>query len=147
MKVILLDNIKKIGKKWDIKHVADGYARNFLFPKRLARLATQDALDELDKELREREVVATQGLQEVEQFIEELDGLEVIMRAKVSDAGSLYAAVNANDIHKKLKELGFKVKEEYIKLTEPIKELGEHKVILEFEHGLEVELKLIIEKE
>lgn len=147
MKVILLDNIKKIGKKWDIKHVADGYARNFLFPKKLARLATQDALDQLDEELRQRETVATNELQEVEQFIEQLDGLEVAMKAKVADGGSLYAAISPSDIQKRLKELGFKVKEEHIKLAEAIKELGEHKVTLEFDHGLEVELKIIVEKE
>ena len=147
MKVILLENIKKLGRKFDIKHVTDGYGRNFLLPRRLARLATQDALDELDEELRKREMIATEELEHVEGAAESLDGLEIILSAKVEESGTLYAAVNQDVIQKKLKELGFDVPKKAIKIKEPIKELGEHKVMLEFDHGLEAELKLIIEEE
>lgn len=147
MKVILLDNIKKLGKKWDIKHVADGYARNFLLPRGLVRLATQDALDDLDEELRKREMIATEELEHVEGAAESLDGLEVILHMKVEESGTLYAAVNQDMIQKRLKDLGFKVPKKAIKIKDPIKELGEYKVMLEFDHGLEAELKLIIEEE
>jgi len=147
MKIILLDNIEKLGKKRDVKHVATGYARNFLFPRGLAKLATRDALDELEDDLRKREQLATQGLQVVEDLVESLDGFEISFFAKVSEGQTLYAAVAAADIQKKLQELGFKVKEEAIKIKEPIKEVGEYKVVLEFEHGLEAEIKLVVEAE
>ena len=147
MKVILLENIKKLGRKFDIKHVTDGYGRNFLLPRRLARLATQDALDELDEELRKREMIATEELEHVEGAAESLDGLEIILSAKVEESGTLYAAVSQDVIQKRLKELGFDVPKKAIKINDPIKELGEYKVMLEFDHGLEAELKLIVEEE
>jgi large subunit ribosomal protein L9 len=147
MKVILLADIKSIGKRWDVKHVSDGYARNFLLPRGLARLANQDALDELDEELRKREEAATAELGRLQEVVASVDGMELPMRAKADESGKLYAAVNEEGIKKALAELGFDVPKTAIKLPEPIKETGEYKVMLEFDHGLEAELKVVVEAE
>lgn len=147
MKIILLSDIKKLGKRWDIKRVTDGYARNFLFPRGLARLANQDALEKLDEELRKREIIATEDLKGVEGLVASLDGLDVILKTKTTDGGKLYATINTSDVKQALISMGYKVPLEVIKLEEPIKELGEYKIPLEFDHGLEAEIKLIIEED
>lgn len=147
MKIILLSDIKKIGKKWDIKRVADGYARNFLFPRGLARLANQEALDRLEEELRKRELLATQELGKIEDSISSLDGLDVVIKVKVEDNSKLYASINTETIMHALSDMGYKVSKDNIKLDKPIKELGEYEVSIEFDHGLEAEIKLIVEAE
>ena len=145
MKVILLQDVKKVGKKWEVKNVSDGYARNFLLPKKLARPATPAALKELDQEMSKQEEVATEELQKVEELIASLDGYELVMEEKAGDTGKLYASVNEDKIAKALVKNGFKVKKDSIKLQEPIKEVGEYEIALEFDHGLEAEIKVIIE--
>ena len=147
MKVILLKDIKNIGKKWDVKHVSDGYARNYLMPKGMARLASQDALDELDDELRQREMIATEELGATQAIAEGLDGLDVYVRVKADENGTVYGGVSAKTIAKALADMGVTVEEKAIKLPEPIKEIGEYQVTIELEYGLEAEVKLIVESE
>jgi len=147
MKVILLKDIKNLGRKLDVKHVSDGYARNFLVPRGLARLASQDALDELDEELRKREMLATEELEATQGAAEELDGLDVYISAKADEQGTVYGGVNAKAIQKALQEMGVTIDTKAVKIEEPIKEVGEHRVTIELEHGIEAEIKLIVEAE
>lgn len=147
MKVILLKDIKNIGKKWDVKHVSDGYARNYLMPRGMARLASQGALDELDDELRKREMLATEELGAMQAIAEGLDGLDVYVRVKADENGTVYSGVSAKAITTALADMGVTVEEKAIKLKEPIKELGEHQVTIELEYGLEAEIKVIVEGE
>lgn len=147
MKVILLKDIKNLGRKLDVKHVSDGYARNFLVPRGLARLASQDALDELDEELRKREILATEELEVMQGAAEELDGLDVYIVAKADEQGTVYGGVNAKAIQKALQEMGVTIDTKAVKIEEPIKEVGEHRVTIELEHGIEAEIKLIVEAE
>jgi large subunit ribosomal protein L9 len=144
MRVILLQNIEKIGKKREIKKVADGYARNFLFPKNLAVLATAEELEKND-ELKEAE--AKQAEEELLLFQEiagQIDGLELEIAAKVSEEGNLYGAVNEAQIAEALTAKGFAVKKEQVKLETPIKELGEYEITVGFPHNLEAKVKLIV---
>ncbi|MEX2008428.1 MAG: 50S ribosomal protein L9 [Candidatus Spechtbacterales bacterium] len=147
MKIILLANVKNIGSKWDVRHVSDGYARNFLFPQKLARLASQDALEELEEQMREQELEATKELEQIEGTVAAVDGMEVFISTKADEQGKLYAAVTEKTIAKALGEMGFAVPEKAITLEQPIKETGEYKVMAEFEHGLEAELKVLVEAE
>lgn len=147
MKVILLKDIKNIGKKWDVKHVSDGYARNYLMPRGMARLASQDALDELDDELRKREMLATEELGATQAIAEGLDGLDVYVRVKADESGTVYGGVSTKTIAAALADMGVTVEEKAIKLKEPIKELGEYQVTIELEYGLEAEIKVIVEGE
>lgn len=145
MKVILLQDVKKVGKKWEVKNVSDGYARNFLLPNKLARPATPMALKELNKEMNKQEEVATEELQKTEELAASLDGYELAMEEKAGDTGKLYASVSDDKILKALAKNGFKVRKDSINLPNPIKEVGEYEVFLEFDHGLEAEIKVIIE--
>ncbi len=145
MKVILLQNVEGLGNQWEVKEVADGYARNFLLPQGLAKPATPADIKEAEKRLLELEAQAETELKEVEGLAAKLDGYEIKIPVKVGAEGQLYAQVSAKQIVSALETEGFKVKEKHIKILEPIKELGEFSVTLEFDHGLEAEIRVIVE--
>jgi len=147
MRVILLQDIENIGKKYDIKEVADGYARNFLIPKGLAKLATEEALLWLETQKEIEAKKAEEDLKKVQEIASAIDDQEVIIPVKVGEDGQLFESVNVQKIFEKLKELGFNVKKTQIELPEPIKELGEFPVKIKFEHNLEAEIKVIIIEE
>ena len=147
MKVILLQDIEKIGKKYDVKEVKDGYARNFLFPKKLVKLATEEAVKwvEMQKEIESKK--AEEALQKFEEVASDIDGREVIVSMKVGDEGQLYESVSPQLILEKLKEMGFEVKKNQITIETPIKEVGEFPVKVKFDHNLEAEIKVIVTEE
>lgn len=144
MRVILLQNIEKLGKKYEVKEVSDGYARNFLIPRGLAKPATEQALKwaELQKEIIAKK--AEEDLKRVQELASQIDGLEITIPVAVGEEGQLFESVGQQHVFDKLKEAGFEIKKHQILLEEPIKELGEFPVKIKFEHNLEAEIKVII---
>ena len=147
MKVILLKDTEKLGKKGEIKNVADGYARNFLIPNKLAALATKSELAKLEEQKKIGAEKAEEELKFYQEIANQIDGLELEIPAKVAEEGKLFGAVTASQIAEKLKEKNFEIKKEQIKLEEPIKEIGEYEAIVEFPHNLESKIKIIIVEE
>lgn len=147
MRVILLQDIENLGKKYDIKEVADGYARNFLFPKSLAKPVTKEVLKwlEVQKEIGAKK--AEEELKRIQDLASRLDGQELVITVKVGDQGQLFESINAQKISEKLKELGIGIKKSQLDLAEPIKELGEYPIKIKFEHNLEAEIKVIVVEE
>lgn len=144
MKVILLKNVEGIGKKGEIKNAADGHARNFLIPNKLAIIATDKAIKELEKEKELEAQKAEQELQHVEEVVSQIDGLEIEVPTKVDDNGKLYGSINDQKVSQFFKDRGFDIKKNQIKILQPIKEIGEYPITITFDHGLEAEIKLII---
>lgn len=147
MKVILLEDIDTLGKKYEVKEVANGYARNFLIPKSLAKPATREALKWLkdQKELIEKE--AEEDLKKAQELASGLDDLELNIPVKIGEEGQLFESINNQKIADRLKEMGFEVKKSKIMLKEPIKELGEFPVRINLDHNLEVEIRIIVSAE
>jgi len=147
MKVILLEDIKKLGKKYEIKEVKDGYARNFLFPKGLAKQATEESLKwlEMQKEISEQK--AEEELKEIEKETAKIDGAEVLIPVKIGEKGQLFEKITVQKVLEQLKKLGFKVKKNQIELEKPLQEIGEFPIKIKFEHNLEAEIKVIITEE
>ncbi len=144
MRVILLKNVDKIGKQFEIKDVADGYANNFLLPKGLAKQATKNAMAWAKTQ---REISAKKTEEElkvIQQHASSLDGQEVVIQVKVGDKDQLFESINDQKIWDKLKEAGFDVEKKQIDLEEPIKKLGEYPVKIKFSHNLEAEIKVIV---
>ncbi len=143
MKIILIKDVKGIGRKYDVKDVSDGYARNFLMPKKLARPATPNALEELKKakEKSEREdAELTKRLGEIARKIGE-SRLE--FRLKTDENGSVFGSITKEMILRAMREHGWLGKERAnIVLERPIKEFGEHKIIVGLKKGIEAELKI-----
>lgn len=145
MKVILLADVKGAGEKGEIKDVADGYARNFLFKQKLAELATPQTLTntkaEEDRKRRQMEC----ELREFQRDAARLDGADVEFGEKVSSEGTLYAAVGPIKIAQAIrKQISINVKSDQIMIPRPIKEVGDHKVIVRFGHGLEAEINVVV---
>ena len=145
MKVVLLSDVKNIGKRGDIKNVADGFARNFLFPKKLAEVATNDAIRKVEIEKQKQNENDKKNLEVTQELASQLDGKEITICAKAK-SGKLFGSITAKNIAKELKKEKFDIKENSI-ILEPIKELGEYDLKIELEHGIEVSLKLIVKEE
>lgn len=144
MKVILLKDVEKLGKIGEVKNVTAGYARNFLFPKKIAQLATSGNLREVEKTKLAQELKAKMDLEMVEKLVGTLDGYELTLPSKIKEGGKLYGSISDSVIAKELKSQGFEVSKNQIKLKEPIKEVGEYEVIVSFDHGLEANVKVSV---
>ena len=147
MKVILLQDVDKLGKKYDLKHVADGHARNFLLPKNLVKPATEENMKWLEVQKEALRQKSEEELKKVQGVASTIDGLEIILSVKIGEKEQLFEAVTAQKIVEKLKEQGFEVKKTQIILKDPIKELGEFPIKIQLSHNLEAEIKLIIVEE
>jgi len=147
MRVILLEDVENLGKKYEVKEVKNGYARNFLIPKGLAKLATEEALKWLETQKEIEAKKAEEELKKIQEKATAIDGQEIIIPVKIGEDGQLFESITSQKIAEKLKELGFDVKKTQIDLVEPIKELGEFPIKIKFEHNLEVEIKVIIIEE
>ena len=147
MRVILLQDVENLGKKYEIKEVKNGYARNFLIPKKLAKPATKEALKwlEMQKEIEEKR--AEEELKKVQELATKVDGAEVVIPVKVGEDGQLFEKVGVQKILEKLNEMGFGIKKNQIELPEPIKELGEFPVKIKFSHNLEAEITVVVTEE
>ena len=147
MRVILLQDIENLGKKFEVKDVKDGYARNFLISKGLAKIATRESLEWLESQKEIEEKKAEEELKSIQTLASEIDGLEVIIPVKIGEEGQLFEKINNQKISEKLKELGFEIEKNKIDLLQPIEELGEYPVKVKFEHNLESEIRVIIIEE
>jgi len=147
MRIILLQDIENLGKKYEIKEVKNGYARNFLIPKGLAKPATKETLKWLETQKEIEEKKAEEELKKIQGIATAVDGQEIVIAVKVGEEGEFYESITSQKIFERLKELGFEVKKSQIDLAEPIKELGEFPVKIKFEHNLEAEIKVIVVEE
>ncbi len=147
MRVILLKDVEKIGKKFEVKEVKDGYARNFLIPQGLAKQATEEVLKwlEVQKEIEEKK--AEGDLKKIQELASAVATQEIIIPVKIGDQDQLFESINSQKLSEKLKEAGFDIKKSQIELSDPIKELGEFPIKIKFEHNLEAEITVIVTKE
>lgn len=146
MKVILLKDVKGTGKKGEVKNVADGYARNFLFKNALAYSASTTEMHTLTEQTNKKTKEAKHDLKNQQKTAAKLDGAEIEIKEKTNPEGRLYAAVNASKIVSAIKkQLKVEVQEKQIEIKEPIKDAGEYELLVRFSHGLEAEFKVIIE--
>lgn len=149
MKVILLKDIKSIGKAWDIKEVSNGYARNFLFPNNLAKAATPDMVKKSETLKTDMIKKAEADLEKTEAIAKELDGFVIKIKVKANAEGKLFGSIKPEMIREALLKEKLNIGDisaEKIS-TEAIKELGEHKVIINLPHALEAVIAVIVEKE
>jgi len=147
MKVILLEDIDKLGKKGEIKEIADGYARNLLIPKKMVVLASKSEVIRLEEQKKIDEEKAEKELVRFQEIASQIDGFELEISAKIGEDDKLFGAITASKISEELKKNNFEIEKNQIKLEEPIKEIGEYEVPIELPHNLEAKIKLIIIEE
>ncbi|PIU77943.1 MAG: 50S ribosomal protein L9 [Candidatus Moranbacteria bacterium CG_4_10_14_3_um_filter_44_15] len=146
MKVILLQDVENLGKEGEVKEVADGFARNFLLPKKLAEIATDDAVKKAESKKQKKAEEAKTELEEVQKLAEQLEGRELYIKVKEED-GKLFGSINEKTIAKTFKDEGLNINPENVKLAEPIKEMGEYDAQINLDHGLEANIRIILVSE
>jgi large subunit ribosomal protein L9 len=124
MKIILLDDVTKVGRRGDVKDVSDGFARNFLIPKKLALSATAGNLKNLDHIKRQQDAKAGRIKADAEALRARIEGLAYEERRQASEEGKLFGSVTAQDIAEFLGRQGVTVERRRIQLDDPIKSLG-----------------------
>ena len=145
MRVIFLQDVPRVGRKYDIKEVNDGYAVNFLLPRKLAITATQKAVAEL--ETHKREIVIEKKVQEslLLKNLEEIKGKTITLKGKTNELGHLFSAIHKKEIVEAMKEQNHAdVSEEFIVLEKPIKEVGEFEILISIK-GQKSSFKLVVE--
>lgn len=129
MKVILLQDVKSVGKKGDILEANDGYARNFLLPKKMAVAATSDNLNNLKLQKNNQEKVAREQLEAAQDFAKELESKEVIVSIKAGEGGRTFGSVSSKEIALAYKEqCGVEIEKKKIQMEESIKSFGVYEV-------------------
>ena len=147
MKVILLEDVRKIGKKFEVKEVSDGYARNFLFVNHLAEPATSGALAKLEAMRVEHEKEDHELRARLENIARKLSDTKLEFELAADKSGALFGSVNKESILKALREHGFVTKERVdISLKYPIKEAGEYKISVDLKKGIAATLTLVVKK-
>ena len=128
MKVILIDEIRGLGTRGDVVNVKDGYARNYLLPKNLAREATPGNLKSVDQERKKWAMLAQKEKEQAAKAAEAVKGTKIVVSKRVGEGGQLFGSVTANEIADGLAAKGFEVDKRRIELAHPIKTLGVHDV-------------------
>ena len=132
MKVILLQNVKNIGKKHEVKNVSDGYAQNNLFPRKLAIPATSESIARLSREIGHAEYADEKMKKNIETALQSLSEKNITIHAKANPQGILYAKIHAHDISKELQKIIPSSVVDYIKVhipQETCDALGEYTVV------------------
>lgn len=147
MKVIFTKDVPGVARRNDVKDVSDGYARNFLFLKGFARVATEGALKTREKEIAERGKKGVLGLNQAQALAERLKTLTLRFKMKVGEKGTSFGSVSASRIQDELHKKGISVEKEAIELDESIKTLGEKMVVVRFTPEVSEGIKIIVEAE
>ena len=147
MKVILLQDVKNVGKKADIVEVTDGYARNVLLRKGLGVEASKKAVNDLKLKKANEDRVAKEKLLEAKKFAEELREKEVILKMKVGEGGRTFGAVSTKEIAEAAKkQLGYDLDKKKMH-TEPIKTLGVHNIEVKVHPKVTATLKVKVQED
>lgn len=147
MKVILQKDVKNLGKVGDLVNVKQGYARNFLFPRELAVVATEKKVSEWNHLKKVAEIKKKKAMSGRKEVIGKMQGLTLNFKLEASaESEKLFGSVTTMDISNQLESHGYEIDKRDIHLEEPIKVLGQHKAFVRMGDGLEAELTIVVEK-
>jgi large subunit ribosomal protein L9 len=147
MKVIFLADVKGQGKKGEVKNVSEGYARNYLFPRKLAEEATEANLQKLRAEQEAQARRAAEELRVAQELAAKLSDLKVTVRTQAGEGGRLFGAVTTKHIAEALTKLGYNIDKRKIQLDDPIKSLGGHKVQVKLHPEVTTNITVFVEAE
>ncbi len=148
MKVILLQDVKSLGKKGEIVNVNDGYARNFILPKKLGAEATPKNLNDLKLRKNNEKKVARENLEAAKELAAELAAGKVELAIKVGEGGRTFGSVSGKEIAAAVKEqMKLEIDKKKIVLKENIKTLGTHIVNVKLHPEVTAELRVVVKEE
>ena len=147
MEVILRETIENLGRRGEIVKVADGYARNYLLPRKLALKATEGNRKHVERERRIVEARESEEKGQASAIAARLASVDITITRRVGETDALYGSVTSGDIAEFLKGKGFEIDRRKLILPEPIKTIGEHDVPLKLHREVTVPLKVKVVKE
>ncbi len=148
MEVLLIQDVPGLGKVGDVKKVSDGYGRNYLIPRGLAKLATSGELKQVTQHKRAAAKQALRELADAQTMAERLQGMTVTFSARAGEGTKLYGSITSGDIAERLtQELGREVDRRKIHLEESLRQLGTHQVTIRLTHDLTPEITVVIERD
>jgi len=147
MKIILMEDVSALGRRGEIREVANGYARNFLLPKKLAVPATPGNVQNLEHLKRQRERTEQKVRDTAQVAADRIGGLTLAVTTRASEDGRLFGSVSAPDVVAFLERNQIPVERRRIQLEEPIKALGEYEVPIRLHHDVTATLKVTVTRE
>jgi len=146
MKVLLIKDVKSLGKAGEVKEVKDGYGKNFLIAKGFAKHATPEIIEEHKQMMAQKEAEEKAELERLKELAKKLDKLEIVVKKKVGENGHLFGAVTKEEIAEALKEEhNIEIDKKHITEKKAIKTIGEHEVDLKLGHGIHATLHVDVE--
>lgn len=146
MKVILQKDVKDVGRVGELVNVSEGFARNFLFPRKLAAEATEKRVKEYEHLKRVAEAKKKKAMAERQELLNKINGTTVTFKLAAGETDKLFGTVTTTDISKELQKMGHSVDRRDIHLEEPIKVLGQHKAVVRYSEGLEAKIQISVER-
>lgn len=148
MKLVLLKDVKGVGKAGELKNVADGYAQNFLIPNKLAQKATSTNVQKAEDEAAEKRKQEAEMLQEMKEAAKKLDKKKFTIKTKVQESSArLFGSIDKKQIVEKIEQENIQLGGANVGLKKPIKELGEYPVKIGFTKGVAATITIVVEKE
>jgi large subunit ribosomal protein L9 len=144
MKVLLCEDVASVGWLGDVVDVKDGYARNYLIPQGIAKMATESNIKAIAEEKAKRAELRIQEEKHIEEAAKKVEGAEAVIAAKANDQGHLFGSVGPKEIAENLRAQGYEVANEIVQLQENIKEVGTHQVSLKFTDELLVSVQVTV---
>lgn len=145
MKVVFIKDVTRVGRAGEVKEVADGYAKNFLLPKKLALPATPSSIKMAEALLRKEEQGQQLHAEELVEVARQLEGLSLDFKMKVMEEGRIYGSIRDNQIAEELKRLtGIDIERTRIELLEPIRQLGSYELTIRLGRDLAPKVKVVV---
>ena len=148
MKVVLIKDVVGLGKTGDVKEVADGYARNFLFRRNLALPAVRSSLSTIETQLRREVREQQQHAEELARLAQRIEGLSIDLKAKVMEEDRLYGSIRDHHIADELKRLtGIDIERTSIEMEQPIRQLGTYDLTVRLTRDLAPKIRVTVARE
>lgn len=148
MKVVLLEDVKSLGKKGDIVEASEGYAKNFIIPKKLGVEATKANLNTLKLQKANEEKIAKEKLEDAQNLAKKLQAGELVLSIKAGKDGRTYGSISTKEIHQAIEEqLGLEVDKKKIVVAEAIKTFGTYEVVVKLHPKVQAKLSIKVREE
>lgn len=147
MRLLLIEDVRKLGHVGDVVEVAPGYGRNYLLPQRLATWPTEENLKSIEDKKKVAAAERARKLNEYTQLVEQMQAVSITIERAANPEGTLYGGVHERDIAEALQAQGFAVRADHVILDTPIRSLDKRQITLEFTDELRTQIELWVVRE
>jgi len=147
MKVILIKNVPDLGHVGEVKQVSDGYARNYLLPNKLVKIANELSVREMEQKKQSQIKAVANRSKKFKEIAKKINNIKIIVKAKADEKKTLFGSISATKIAEELAVRNYNIDSKYVKLEHPIKSLGYYDVLIDFGAGVTAKVGLTVTRE